>query len=258
MPGDFLPYAARWRDSLQRLRSNRLFEWATISIILLSALAAGVKSYDIPATESALGILDRLFTAYFAFEIAVRILAEDPRTFWRRGWNVFDFTIVAVSLIPIQDSESVFIARLLRLFLVRLIIVVPHLRALVESLIAALPRIGYVALMMFIIFYMYGAVGNLFFKDINSELWGNIGLAMLTLFRVATLEGWTKVMYETMEVFPMSWIFFVSFIFLSAFIFLNMMIGVIISTMQETSRANLSKTASAPEKQQESAPEENR
>ena len=104
---------------------------------------------------------------------------------------------------------------------------------MVEALLAAMPRMSYVALMMFIIFYIYGAAGNLFFAPINADLWGDVGASMLTLFRVATLEDWTDVMYETMEVYPLSWIFYVSFIFLSAFVFLNMMIGVIINVMQE-------------------------
>ena len=87
--------------------------------------------------------------------------------------------------------------------------------------------------MMFIIFYVYGAVGNLFFSDINEMLWGDIGVSMLTLFRVATLEDWTDVMYETMEIYPLSWIYYLSFIFFSTFIFLNMMIGVVINVLQE-------------------------
>ena len=156
------------------------------------------------------------------------------RAFFSRGWNVFDFLIVAISLIPIDESQHALLARLLRLFRVmRLIYFVPHLRVLVSALLIAVPRMSYVALMMFIIFYVYGAVGNLFFSDINEMLWGDIGVSMLTLFRVATLEDWTDVMYETMEIYPLSWIYYLSFIFFSTFIFLNMMIGVVINVLQE-------------------------
>ena len=84
---------------------------------------------------------------------------------------------------------------------------------------------------MFIIFYIYGATGSLFFSDINETLWGDVSIAMLTLFRVATFEDWTDVMYETMEVYPLSWLFYLSFIFLTAFVFLNMMVGTILEVM---------------------------
>jgi voltage-gated sodium channel len=89
-----------------------------------------------------------------------------------------------------------------------------------------------VAVMMFVIFYIYGAVGSLLFGRINETLWGDIGVAMLTLFRVATFEDWTDVMYETMTVYPVSWLYYVTFIFLAAFVFLNMVIGIILDVMQ--------------------------
>jgi voltage-gated sodium channel len=85
---------------------------------------------------------------------------------------------------------------------------------------------------MFIIFYIYAAIGSFMFESINAVLWGNISTSMLTLFRVATFEDWTDVMYETMAEYPLSWIFYLSFIFLTAFVFLNMMIGVILDVMQ--------------------------
>lgn len=233
-----------WRDRLRELRQNAVFETVTVAVIIISSLSIGVKSYDMPElAQTILHALDWLVTLYFVVEITVRFFADGARAFWRRGWNVFDFIIVAASLIPVDESEYALLARMLRLFRVmRLVFFVPQLRLMVEALLTAIPRMGYVALMMFIIFYMYGAAGNLFFAEINPTLWGNVGLAMLTLFRVSTFEDWTDVMYETMEVYPLSWTFYLSFIFLTAFVFLNMMIGVIINVMQEaherTSRAD--------------------
>jgi voltage-gated sodium channel len=90
---------------------------------------------------------------------------------------------------------------------------------------------GYIALLMFIIFYIFAAVGSIFFHQVNETLWGDIAISMLTLFRVATFEDWTDVMYETMEVYPFSWIFYIIFIFLTAFVFLNMMVGVVLDVM---------------------------
>jgi voltage-gated sodium channel len=125
------------------------------------------------------------------------------------------------------------LGRLLRIFRVlRLVSMIPELQVLLAALLQAIPRMGYVTLLMFIIFYIYGAAGSIFFAEINPTLWGNISIAMLTLFRVATFEDWTDVMYETMEVYPLSWLFYLTFIFLVAFIFLNMMIGIVIQTLQ--------------------------
>ena len=86
---------------------------------------------------------------------------------------------------------------------------------------------------MFIIFYIYAAIGTTFFETINPVLWGDITISLLTLFRVMTFEDWTDVMYETMEIYPISWIFYISFIFLTAFAFLNMVIGIIVGVMEE-------------------------
>ena len=226
----------RWRAHMRKLRANKLFEWFTISVIVLSSLSVGAKSYALPLlVDSIFVALDWLVTLYFLAEISVRFLACGSfRAFFSRGWNVFDFLIVTASLIPVDESQYALLARMLRLFRVmRLIYFVPQLRHLVNSLLLAMPRMGYVALMMFVIFYIYGAAGNLFFASINDSLWGNVGRAMLTLFRVVTFEDWTDVMYETMVHYPLSWIYYLSFIFLSAFIFLNMMIGVVINVMQE-------------------------
>lgn len=224
----------------ERLHRNPIFEWTTVSIIILSALDIGAKSYDLPRqVDTVIYVLDHFITVYFLVEITIRIVAARGfRNFFRQGWNIFDFIIVAGSLIPVNESEYALLARLLRLFRVlRLIYVVPQLRVLVGALIKAIPRIVYVGLMMFIIFYVYGAVGNLLFGQINPVLWGDIGIAMLTLFRVATFEDWTDVMYETMEVYPLSWLFYLTFIFFTAFVFLNMMIGVIIDALSEEHRA---------------------
>ncbi len=228
--------AIRWRGRLRKLRGNPLFEWFTVAVIILSSLSVGVKTYAVPEVYiDILEFLDSAVTLYFLAEISVRFVAAGgARAFFRGGWNIFDFLIVAASLIPVGESEYALLARLLRLFRVmRLVFFVPQLRSLIGSLLAAIPRIGYVALMMFIIFYIYGAAGNLLFGDVNPFLWGDIGAAMLTLFRVATFEDWTDVMYEAMAARPLSWIYFLSFIFLAAFVFLNMMIGVVISVMQE-------------------------
>jgi voltage-gated sodium channel len=88
---------------------------------------------------------------------------------------------------------------------------------------------------MFIIFYIYAAIGSTLFEQINPVLWGDIAISLLTLFRVMTFEDWTDVMYETMEVYPLSWFYYLSFIFFTAFAFLNMVIGIVVNVLEEES-----------------------
>jgi voltage-gated sodium channel len=226
-------------DDLQNafinLRNNKFFETFVIVVIVASALVIGVKTYPIdPQIAYAFEILDIGITLFFLVEIIIRIIAE--RSIWRffkKGWNIFDFVIVTASLAPVEDSEIAFLGRLLRIFRVlRLISIIPELRVLLNAFLNAIPRMGYVSLMMFIIFYIYAAMGSIFFSHINPDLWSNIAVSLLTLFRVATFEDWTDVMYETMTVYPLSWMYYLSFIFIVAFIFLNMMIGIVLETLQ--------------------------
>lgn len=226
-------------DTLQvkfeTLRANKWFETFVIAVILISALAIGAKTYDIPRPAmQLLGVLDIAVTLFFLAEIIVRIIAEGSiKRFFKSGWNVFDFIIVVASLIPLEDSETALLGRLLRVFRVlRLVAIIPELRVLLNAFIKAIPRMGYVSLLMFIIFYIYAAAGSMFFQSINPNLWDNISISMLTLFRVATFEDWTDVMYETMEIYPFSWFYYISFIFVVAFVFLNMMIGIVLETLQ--------------------------
>ncbi|MDX1344330.1 MAG: ion transporter [Sedimenticolaceae bacterium] len=219
-----------------QLRENKLFETFVIFVIVLSALVIGVKTYPIPDWSVRLIIwLDIGITLFFLVEISIRLMAsESIGKFFRNGWNVFDFVIVVASLIPLEGSESAFLGRLLRIFRVlRLVAIIPELRVLLSAFMTAIPRMGYVSLLMFIIFYIYGAMGSIFFANINPELWENISIAMLTLFRVATFEDWTDVMYETMAVYPISWLYYLTFIFVVAFVFLNMMIGIVLETLQK-------------------------
>ena len=219
---------------LRRIESSRIFQGAVIAIILLSALTIGAKTYDLPPlAERALGIMDTAITLFFLVEILFRFAAcPDKRRFFRDGWNIFDTLVVIGSLIPLDNSQAVLLGRLLRVFRVlRLVSVVPELRFLINSLLKAIPRMGYIALLMFIIFYIYAAVGSMLFADVDETLWGDVAIAMLTLFRVATFEDWTDVMYATMEAYPLSWVYYLTFIFLTAFIFLNMMVGAVLGVM---------------------------
>lgn len=218
------------------IKQNKLFESIVVAVILFSALMIGAKTYNIPANLLTMIVwLDYAITVFFLIEISIRFFAETRKiAFFKSGWNIFDTIIVVVSLIPIEDSELALVGRLIRIFRVlRMVSVIPELRTLLNSLLRALPQLGYVALLMFIIVYIYAAVGTTFFASVNKTLWGDIAISMLTLFRIMTFEDWTDVMYETMAVYPLSWIFYISFIFLNAFAFLNMLIGIVVNVMEK-------------------------
>jgi len=238
MPPEMNP--AEGFSQLRRIESSKVFQTVVITIIILSALTIGAKTYDLPPlVEQSLTVMDNAITLFFLIEILFRFAASPvKRRFLLDGWNLFDTLVVIGSLIPLDNADAVLLGRLLRIFRVlRLVSVVPELRFLINSLLKAIPRMGYIALLMFIIFYIYAAMGSMFFAGVDSELWGDVAVAMLTLFRVATFEDWTDVMYATMEQYPLSWIYYLTFIFLTAFVFLNMMIGAILEVMSEEQNA---------------------
>lgn len=229
-----------WFDAIKRVERSVVFQGFIISVIVVAALTVGAKTYPLPyGIDKAINYLDTFITVFFLLEISLRFLASESKMrFFKEPWNIFDIVIVVGSLVPISDTDMVLVARLLRVFRVlRLVSIIPDLRFLINALFKAIPKMGYIALLMFIIFYIFGAVGSIFFQGVNDKLWGNIAISMLTLFRIATFEDWTDVMYETMEVYPLSWIFYIVFIFLTAFVFLNMMVGVVLDVMTRETAA---------------------
>lgn len=220
------------------IRSNKLFEGFVIVIIITSALLIGAKTYDIsPFVSKIIIVADLAITAFFLTELIIRFLGEEKKAdFFKQAWNIFDSIIVIASLVPIENSEMALLGRLIRVFRVlRMVSIIPEMRLLLDSLLKALPQLGYVVALMFIIFYIYAAIGSMFFAEINPQLWGDISISMLTLFRVMTFEDWTDVMYETMAVYSLSWLFYLTFIFFTAFAFLNMVIGIVVNTLHEES-----------------------
>lgn len=226
---------------LGKIKNSFYFEITVVSIIILSALIIGVESYHYEKSSVIYNVMYYLsffISLFYAFEIFVRLFSEDNISyFFKNLWNCIDFLIILISLIPVEDSEMVLLGRVVRIFRVlRIIVIIPDLKILLNSIFKSLPQISFVFLLTFLIFYIYAAVGTMLFEKVNEELWGNISITLLTLFRVMTFEDWTDVMYETMshpEGSVYSWIYYLSFIFLTAFAFLNMIIGIIVNVMEE-------------------------
>lgn len=236
------------KEILLNIRDNKFFNIAIISVIVLSALSVGIKTYPIPENSNLLtllNLLDYLVTIIFLIEILIRMGAENKFFhFFRKGWNNFDFIIVAISLIPLDSTDVVLLGRLLRVFRVmRLITFIPEFRKIIETILKAIPQVSYVSLFMFIEMYIFAAIGSILFAEIDPNNWENIGLSMLTLFQVATGEAWPDLLAATMAQKPYSWIYFVIFIILNTFILLNLIVGVIVDLVandeEEASRERI-------------------
>ena len=228
-------------DFFLKIRNSNFFNTLVISVIIASALYAGVSSYDIPSQYVyLLEFFDYAITIFFTIEILIRMIAERSLIkFFKDGWNIFDFIIVTISLIPVGGSESVFVARLLRIVrILRIITVIPAFRHIIEALIKTIPRVGFIALLMFIFIYIWAALGTLFFEDSDPEHWANIGVAMLTLVQVATYDDWAMIMGRILDDYPIAWLYFVTFIIVNAVVLLNMVIGVIVDVMTTEARDN--------------------
>ncbi|QKF82488.1 ion transporter [Halarcobacter ebronensis] len=224
-------------QKIEQIRDSRWFSNLTTFIIIAYASVLGFKTLGEVEQNYTLflKLADYFVTIYFIFEIAIKMVAEKRfLNFFKSGWNVFDFTIVVVTLLPLEQSGFAAVARVLRVFRVlRLFTARPELKAIIDMLIKAIPSIIDIVILMFIIFYIYAIVGNFYFHELPSGLWKDFLISMLTLFRVLTFEDWTDVMYEAMEVYPWAWIYFVSFVIIAAFVFFNLFVAVIIGEMQK-------------------------
>lgn len=221
----------------QNIVSRKSFEHFIIGLIILNGVVLGLETSPelIKNYGDYLILANNLILAVFVVEAILKITAVAPRLklYFGDGWNLFDFSVVVLSLIP-ATGEYAMIARLARLLRVaRLISTIPELRLIVSTLVRSIPSMGHVILLMSIIFYIYAIAGYHIFHDHDPTHWETLGISLLTLFRVVTLEDWTDVMYKAMELHPMSWIYFVSFVVLGTFVVINLFIAVVINNLEE-------------------------
>ena len=221
------------RHLLARLISHRLFEPTIMVLIVINAITLALETS--PTAMAAAGpvliAIDRTILAVFVLEIAARLIV-DFRGFWRDPWRIFDFTIVAIALLPATGPLSVLRAfRILRVL--RLVSTVPAMRRVVAGLLSALPGMGSIVALLGLIFFVFSVISTKLFSTAFPEWFGSIGASSYTLFQVMTLESWSMgIVRPVMEVYPWAWILFVPFIILTAFAVLNLFIGVIVDAMQ--------------------------
>jgi len=217
-----------------RIAQTRWFENLTVGVIILNAIVLGLETFPTLARDygEVLHTANGAFLAYFTVEIAIRIVAygRRPWAFFRSGWNVFDFVIISAAYLPGVRENATFV-RLLRVF--RLFTLLPDLRILVAGMVRSFRPLGSLALLFAMVFYVYGMVGWILFSDVDPAHWRNIGRALLTMFQLVTVEGWYEVQDAALAYEPWAWVYFVSFVIISAFVLFNMVIGVVITSMEE-------------------------
>jgi len=214
-----------------------VFTVVVVATIAVNAVVLGLQTYDGLEARwgSLLDLVNAACLAVFIAELGLRITAYWPRPwrFFTNGWNIFDFVVVMAAFVPgiRQNSTLLRLVRLLRI--VRLVRVLPDLRVLLLGVWRSLLPLASITAVTAMILFVYGMVGWILFADELPERWGNIGTAMLTLFVMLTLEDFPVYMEEAMEIHSWAWIYFVSFILVAAFIVLNVLIGVVLNSMEE-------------------------
>ena len=218
---------------LRRIIEHPWTERVVMTLIVVNAVTLGMETSQAVMARwgTLLHLLDQAILAIFVIELLGRI-ALQRSTFFRDGWNVFDFLVIGISLAPATEAFTVLRAlRVLRLL--RLITVVPSLRRVVGGLIGALPGMGSIVLLIALIYYVCAVMAvNLFGEDFPN-LFGTLPASLFTLFTIMTLEGWVDgVVRPVMEKYPYAWLFFIPFIIGTTFTILNLFIGIIVNAMQ--------------------------
>lgn len=224
-----IPARARIRAFIEHPRVQH----GIIALILINAALLGLETS--PAAMAAAGGailgIDRAILAVFVVEIALRLYAHRA-AFWRDPWSVFDFTVVAIALVPATGPLAVLRAlRVLRVL--RLLTMVPSMRRVIGALLAAIPGLGSIAMVLLIIYYVFAVIATKLFAAAYPEWFGDIGRSLYTLFQIMTLESWSMgIARPVMENFPYAWTFFVPFILVATFTMLNLFIAIIVNAMQ--------------------------
>jgi len=227
------PGIAPWRLRLAEFVESARVQHFIVAVILINAVVLGFETSK--AAMASYGPLliaiDKACLVVFCLEIGARLLAY-RWAFWRSGWNIFDFAVVAVALVPGAGPWAVLRSlRVLRVM--RLLTVIPSLRKVVAAFLHAIPGLGGVLLLMSVFLYTSAVLAVNLFGQQFPQWFGSLGGALFSLFQILTLEGWADMAREVMAVYPWAPLFFIPFIIIATFTVLNLFIGIIVSTMQE-------------------------
>jgi voltage-gated sodium channel len=234
------PDAPAWKHKIEEIINRPSVQHFIVFLIILNAVLLGLETN--PAVVDCLGdvlsVIDHIILFIFTLEI-VLLLASRGWKYFRDPWCVFDFVVIAISLVPATESLSVLRSlRVLRVL--RLINKVESMKRVVGGLLSSLPGLGSVFSLILIVFYVAGVIATNEFGKAFPDFFGNLGSTFFTLFQVMTLESWSdSVARPVMEQFPHAWVFFVIFILIATFIVVNLFIAVIVDSLTSTPEENI-------------------
>ncbi|HEY9567504.1 MAG TPA: ion transporter [Thalassobaculum sp.] len=219
--------------AIDGLLNSRTFQWFIVGTILANAAILGLQTLTglDAGLLQLLEILDNICLVIFCVEIALKLIAM-RLGFFRDGWNIFDFLVVGVALVPASGELSVLRSmRVLRLM--RLATALPAMRRVISGMFKAVPGAASVAGVLVVMYYVAAVMGTNFFRESNPAHFGDLGNSLFTLFKMMTLEGWPDIADEVLAEKPQAWPFFVIFIILTTFTTLNLMFGIIVGAMED-------------------------
>jgi voltage-gated sodium channel len=221
---------------LARLVDSDTFNLAIAAVIVINAIVLGLETFPSLMTSygDALTLANNVCYAIFVLELLLRFVSygRRPQDFFKNGWNVFDLIIIGGVWIP-GVRENATLLRILRLArIARLLRFLPDARVLITTVVRSLPPLGSIVVLTFLILFLYGMVGWAMFGAALPESWGTITRAMLTLFVLLTLENFPTYLEEALTVTPWATVYFVSYVLVAAFVIFNLLIGIIIGSME--------------------------
>jgi len=224
-----LTIRVRLRSFLEQDRVHNVI----LTVIIINSITLGLGTSDRVNAEIGgfLRVFDRVILGIFVVELSLKLYAYGVH-FFRSSWNLFDFFVVSVGLLP-QGAGMSALRGLRVIRALRLLSVIPQMRAVVQALLDALPGMGAVILMISIVFYVFGVMATVMYGDAFDEWFGTLGRSLYSLFQIMTLESWSMgIVRPVMEMYPYAWAFFVPFIMITTFSVLNLFIGLLVNTMQ--------------------------
>lgn len=221
------------REKLKQFVEKNSLQNFIIALIILNSITIGMETSSVimKSFGNVLLFIDKIILAIFAIEILLKLYAYGF-SFFKSGWNVFDFSIVAIALLPASGALAVL--RSLRIFRsLRLIKNVPKLKFIVESLFHSLPSLVWIFVLLALVFYVFSVIGTKLFGTDYPQWFGTLAASMFSLFQIMTLEGWAEISREIMEKYPLANIYFILFILLASYTTLNIFIAIVVNTMSE-------------------------
>ena len=221
-------------QTIKTFITHNHFQNFIMLLIILNGITMGIETSKEYASNFS-GFFD-LFNTFvvtaFTLEIILRIYVHKA-SFFKDPWSIFDFVIVAMSLVPASAGFEIFrILRVLRLF--RLMTVVPQMRKIISALLSVIPGIASIAALLSLFFYIFAIMSTQLYGETFPQWFGTLGESFYTLFQIMTLESWSMgIVRPIMEVHPLAWVFFVPFIFFSTFIIVNLIIAIVVDAMNE-------------------------